>query len=305
MLLAAIALFLLMFVGLWAVIYRLLPPVWRGLTELWASLAQAILRRERFAVWYERGVTRLRPLHPYRTLLLILGAGFVVAAMTGAAFLQLAELMRDQNPQLERLDHAVWRSAREVRSPGATWFFLAFTYLGTGVGLGIVVLTVAIGLVLRGHPRWATFLVITAAGNWLLNDGLKLLFARARPDMADALWRSTSYAFPSGHAMGSVAVFGALAYLSMHASARWRVRSAAVALALCLVGAISLSRIYLGVHWLSDILAGVSAGMVWLATTTAAYEVYRRMRLLRTARAEAGTTPRAASPGAAREPSAG
>jgi undecaprenyl-diphosphatase len=290
MLFAPIALFLLAFLALWAGIYAILPPVWRAFQAAWASLARAILRRQQFAVWYERGTTRLRPLHPYRALLLVLASGFLTAALTGAVFMSLAELMEDGNPVLERVDQAVWNAAREVRSPGATTFFLVFTLLGAGVGLGILVLLIAVVLVARGHPRWATFLVVTATGGGLLNHGLKLVFERNRPDMADALWRSHSYAFPSGHAMGSFVVFGALVYLVMRASASARVRSAAVALALTLTGTISLSRIYLGVHWFSDIVAGLSAGLVWLATTTAVYEVYRRMHLLRTTRAPAGTT---------------
>jgi undecaprenyl-diphosphatase len=295
MLLAAIALFLLAFLVTWAGIYAILPPVWRSVHAGWASLARAILRRQRFAVWYERGTTRLRPLHPYRALLLILAGGFVTAALTGAAFMSLAELMQRGSPLLERVDQAVWRAALTARSDGATTFFLVFTLLGTGVGLGILALMIAVVLVARGHPRWATFLVVTAAGGGVLNHGLKLLFERDRPDMAEALWRSHSYAFPSGHAMGSFVVFGALVYLVMRATASARVRSAAVALALCLTGTISLSRIYLGVHWFSDIVAGLSAGLVWLATTTAVYEVYRRMLLLRTTRAPAGTTTPAAT----------
>ena len=291
MLLASIALFLLTFLGLWAAIYRLLPHAWRGFHAFWAALAQAILRRQRFAVWYKRGSARLEPLHPYRPLVGILAAGFLIAAVTGAAFLSLAELMQAQSPLLERVDHAVWRSSQQFRSPGATTFFLVFTTLGTGIGLGIMVLLIAIALVLRGHGQWAVFLVVTAVGGGLLNQGLKALFARTRPDMAAALWRSTSYAFPSGHAMGSFIVFGALVYLVMRAAPTWRVRSAAVALALCFTGVISLSRLYLGVHWFSDIAAGLTAGVVWLATTTAAYELHRRMGLLRTARATSAERP--------------
>jgi undecaprenyl-diphosphatase len=293
-----ILLFLLAFVALWAGVYRVLPAVWRTARSLWAAAARAILRRQRFAVWYERGTARLRPLHPYRPLLVILAVGLLIAGLTGASFLAVAELMQEKSPQLERWDQAVWRSAHQLRSPGATHFFLVFTLLGTGVGLGLIVLIIAVVLVARGHGRWAGFLVVTALGGWLLNHGLKLLFARARPDMAEALRRSSSYAFPSGHAMVSLIVFGALVYVVIHASASWRVRSAAAALALCLVGAISLSRIYLGVHWLSDIVAGLAAGLVWLATTTVAYEVYRRMRLLRTTRDVPGTTPRASGQGA-------
>jgi undecaprenyl-diphosphatase len=290
MLLASIALFLLVFLATWAVIYRLLPPGWQGMRTLWAGLSRWFLKRQAFSVWYERGVARLQPLHPYRPMLEILGIGFVVAAVTGVAFLYLAELMQANSPWLAQVDQAVWRAGQRVRSPGATTFFLVFTTLGTGVGLGIMVVLIAVALAVFRRFRWAAFLVVTALGAGLLNHGLKALFARARPDMAAALWRSTSYAFPSGHAMGSLVVFGALVYLVMRAVPSWRVRSAAVALALCFVGTISLSRLYLGVHWFSDIVAGVSAGLVWLATTTAAYEVNRRMRHLRGARAAADET---------------
>lgn len=295
MLLAAIALFTLAFLALWAAIYRVLPRAWKGVQSVWGGLARRVLQRQQFARWYERGTTHLRPLHPYRPLLYILAIGFVVSALTGAAFLHLAEAMRDSNSALERVDQTVWRSTNQFRTPGATAFFVAFTYLGTGVGLGILVLIVATFLLIRGHRRWATFLVVTAAGGGLLNHALKVVFARARPDMAEALWRSHSYSFPSGHAMGSLVVFGALVYVVMRASRSWPVRSAAVALGLCFVGAISISRIYLGVHWFSDIVAGLSAGLVWLATTTAAYEVFRRMRPRRAAHEEPGMTPRATS----------
>jgi undecaprenyl-diphosphatase len=300
MLLAAITLFSLAFLGLWAAIYRVLPRAWKGIQAVWGRLARRVLQRQQFAKWYERGTTHLRPLHPYRPLFYILAVGFVVSVLTGATFLYLAEAMRASSPLLERVDHTVWRSAHQFRTPGATAFFVAFTYLGTGVGLGIVVLIVAVGLLIRGHRRWPTLLVVTAAGGGLLNHALKVVFARARPDMAEALWRSHSYSFPSGHAMGSLVVFGALVYLVMRASRSWRIRSAAVALGLCLIGAISVSRIYLGVHWFSDIVAGLSAGLVWLATTTAAYEVFRRMRPRRAAHEERGMTPSATTSEGAR-----
>jgi undecaprenyl-diphosphatase len=299
MLLAAIAVFLLAFLGLWALVYRVLPPAWRGFHAAWAALARRILSRQRFKVWYERGVARLEPLHPYRPVAAILAIGFLTATVTGLAFLHVAEQMQASSSWLEAVDQKVWRSAQQVRSPGATSFFLVFTVLGTGAGLGVMVLLIAIALAVRRRFAWAAFLVVTALGGGLLNQGLKQLFARTRPDMAAALWHSTSYAFPSGHAMGSFVVFGALVYVIMRAQPSWRVRSAAVALALCFIGAISLSRLYLGVHWFSDIVGGLSGGLVWLATTTAAYEVNRRIRLLRGARATSAEAPAAQTAGRA------
>jgi undecaprenyl-diphosphatase len=279
--LALIAIFVLTFFALWAVVYRVLPAAWKKGAALWSAITRAILRRQRFAAWFERGRVRLRPLHPYRPLAAIVVVGFLTAGSTGAAFLGLSELLQEKSPELERIDHVVWRSARSHRSPGATLFFTAFTELGTVAGLSSIVLGSAAFLVTRGRHRWAAYLLVTAAGGWALNQSLKLLFARARPDMAEALRRSHGYAFPSGHAMVSLTVFGALVYLIMRGSWSWRMRSASIALALCLTAAISLSRIYLGVHWVSDIVAGVAAGMVWLATTTGTYEIFRRLRMLR------------------------
>jgi membrane-associated phospholipid phosphatase len=275
---AALALFIGAFLGLWAGLHRLLPAAFRIVEAVLAASFRAILRRRRFAAWYERGSPRLRALRSYWPLGAVLAAGFATAALTGAAFVGLAEMVQGRHPRLELLDQAVWESAARLRSPGATRFFVLLSVLGTGVSLGILVLIVAASLIQRGRKRWAAYLLVTAAGSLGLNLGLKALFARARPDLATALWQAHGYAFPSGHAMDSTAVFGALAYLVLRSLRSRLWRSASVSLAACLVAAISLSRVYLGVHWLSDIVAGMSAGMVWLSTTTGAYEMLRRLR---------------------------
>jgi undecaprenyl-diphosphatase len=85
--------------------------------------------------------------------------------------------------------------------------------------------------------------------------------------------------------MGSTVVFGALAYLVLRAHIRWRWKAAALALATTLVVSVALSRVYLGVHWISDVGAGITAGLLWLTVTTVAYETLRRIYLIRKARA--------------------
>src|SRR5262245_13538203 len=237
------------------------------------------------ASWYERGVARLQPLHPYRSLVLIVAAGFVAAAVTGAVFLELAERMG--GPALQALDHRAWMAAREHRSPAATHFFLAWTWLGMPLGITLVLLPVAFVLAGRRRRFLAYFLLVTTLGGWGLNHVLKVFFSRARPDLSLAVRRASGYSFPSGHAMVSVIAFGALAYVVMRVSDNRRLHSVALALASSIAATISLSRVYLGVHWLSDIAAGVAAGVVWLATTVGAYEVLRRVRAIRGARPEA------------------
>src|SRR5437870_5881144 len=85
----------------------------------------------------------------------------------------------------------------------------------------------------------------------LLLMELKRYFARARPDLAEALRRASGYSFPSGHAMGSTIVFGALGYLALRSQRTWRTKAAALAAAVTLIITIALSRVYLGVHWIS------------------------------------------------------
>jgi undecaprenyl-diphosphatase len=84
--------------------------------------------------------------------------------------------------------------------------------------------------------------------------------------------------------MGATVCFGALSYLAFRAIPNWRERAAAIALCFSMIAAIAASRVYLGVHWISDIGAGIAAGTIWFASTTVAYETFRRIRLIRSLR---------------------
>jgi undecaprenyl-diphosphatase len=156
--------------------------------------------------------------------------------------------------------------------------------------MGAITGIVAIALFIKRRRVWAIYLIVTAGGGALLNLELKRFFARARPDLAEMLRRAQGYSFPSGHAMGSTVVMGALAYLAVLVLKTWRQKSAAMAFATTFVVAVSASRIYLAVHWLSDIVAGVSGGLLWLAATTVGHETFRRIRLIRSLRAKRATT---------------
>ncbi len=95
-----------------------------------------------------------------------------------------------------------------------------------------------------------------------MNMGLKPLFARSRPDLWPTLITETSYSFPSGHALGSTVLYGMIAYLlgrHFPQYQRWFYGAAIV-----LVTLISFSRLYLGVHWPSDVIAGIGIGFLWL-----------------------------------------
>lgn len=184
---------------------------------------------------------------------------------------------------LQALDRGLARRAQGARNEASTRFFLAAAWLGNGVTLGGIVAGVAAVLVARRRYRWVAYLVTTAALGGLLNLALKVHYRRARPELSEAIYRAQGYSFPSGHAMGSVVVFGALTYLALRQFRSWNARAFALSLALCTAAAISASRVYLGVHWLSDITAGAVAGTLWVVTTTASYEGVRRLYALRRA----------------------
>lgn len=223
--------------------------------------------------------------HDYLPVVLVVAAGAVVAMYAGDAFVDLAELVHANNPGLLTIDQTWHDMIVSGRSPGATTFFAAMSVIGGPVCLGLITGVTAGALAVRKHARWAIYLLVTAAGGALLNLELKHYFERARPALAEMLRRAHGYSFPSGHAMGSTVVAGAFTYLAVRVLHTWRQKSAAIAFGITFVAAVAASRVYLGVHWMSDIGAGISAGLLWLATTTVGYEIFRRIRLIRELRA--------------------
>ena len=252
----------------------------------WAILIPAAPVLQRALTWVGSRTARLRYRDYVPVALLLLG-GVFAAIFVGDEFLDLAELVHENSPVLREFDARAHEWARTERTAGATLFFTVMTYVGTPVALGIIVTIVVAVLVARGRFRWAAYLALTSALGSLLVVQLKLYYARARPDLAEALRNAHGYSFPSGHAMGSTIVCLAFAYLALRMKRPWKQRAAAIAGLLTVICAISFSRVYLGVHWISDIGAGVAAGTVWVAVTTVAYEASRRIRAIRAMRAKA------------------
>ncbi len=127
----------------------------------------------------------------------------------------------------------------------------------------VVVIALSFGLLLWRRQRTeATVLTIACLGALVLNQGLKLFFAKPRPQLWTPLIPETSFSFPSGHALGSLVLYGFLAYLlaiEFPKSSHWIYSFTGV-----LVTAIGISRLYLGVHWVTDIVAGYAVGFLWL-----------------------------------------
>jgi undecaprenyl-diphosphatase len=148
--------------------------------------------------------------------------------------------------------------------PSATTAFSAVTMLGSTLVLALVAGVTAAYLVWRGRGRDAALVAVAFAGAQLLTWILKGTFERPRPTFDDPIATAGWFSFPSGHALSSIAVYGTLAYLLAGALRSRRARAAGLAGVALLVAAIGFSRLYLGVHYLTDVLAGYSAGLAWL-----------------------------------------
>ena len=134
------------------------------------------------------------------------------------------------------------------------------TYGGNAIVLGVAVLGAALVLLRRGRMNDAALLVVAFGGAVVVNGALKLLFHRPRPELAFV--HLDTYSFPSGHAAASAATFTAVAWLigRRRTTSMRVVVAVAAAAAICVVG---FSRLYLGAHYLSDVLAGITFGVGW------------------------------------------
>lgn len=278
--LVPILIFLIFYLGVWLIVHYLLHDLFQAGGELLRAFMRWLLRLRFFSGWYEPRRGRFERARDYVPVLIICVLGLLLTALAGDAFLELAENLRANNAAMLGLDHAVHDWVRSLYGTGATRLFVTFTTIGSPISLGLIFVVVEIVLLIRKRFRWAAYLFVTSFGGGLLNLELKRYFARSRPELSEALRQASGYSFPSGHAMGSAVVFSALAYLAVRSLKSWRARSAVIALAISLIAAVSVSRVYLGVHWTSDIAAGVSAGVIWFGATTVAYEATRRIRRL-------------------------
>ena len=196
----------------------------------------------------------------------------VLAVLALFLFGWLAEEVREH--EAIRFDNEVRSGLHAVARPPLTSFLRAVSSLNGPAPMLVYTLAAAALFLCTGHRTSATLMGVTMAGALCLDLVLKLAFHRERPAPYFGLPKPASFSFPSGHALVSLCFYGVAAYLAgAHIESparRLLVRGAGVAMVL-LVG---LSRIYLGVHYPSDVLAGFAAGLVWL---TAIVFAYRRM----------------------------
>jgi len=156
--------------------------------------------------------------------------------------------------------HGYWGSAADN-------VMLFFTTIGEVWVLGPLIAIATYALTRYGRWIDAAGLVLAGLGAGLLNLLLKDIFERARPNLFEGPIHLISYSFPSGHAMGSIATYGMLAFVGARLTNQDPLRYTIVLVAALTVFLIGLSRVYFGVHYPTDVIGGYLAGAIWLAIT--------------------------------------
>ena len=193
-------------------------------------------------------------------MLALIGAIWVITSLAG-------EVLEGDTLEFDKKLLSALRKADDPSQPiGPAWLELAafdLTALGGPTVLGLTVAAVIGYLLLHGLYRHSAFVLLASAGGWLLNGVLKEWFARPRPDIVPHLRDVMSLSFPSGHALTSAAIFLTLGALLMRVAERRLVKFYCMFVAVMATLLVGVTRVYLGVHYPTDVLAGWLIGVSW------------------------------------------
>jgi membrane-associated phospholipid phosphatase len=226
------------------------------------------------------------------------GLGMAMAVLLGLASVAgLWAALTGVGPA--HLDAAVLGETVESRTEPLTAAAVAVTNLGSTVAMAVLAVAVGVWLWFAGRRGDAVLAVAAMSGAALVFRGLKELLDRPRPPLDGRLVHATNESLPSGHATMAVVVIGTLVVLAWPGRTTAG-RAALVAAAALWVGAVGLTRLYLGVHWFSDVVAGWLVGGAWLAVCVAAWSWWRARRLAPQAPAQRPTPAPGRSAGGSR-----
>lgn len=196
----------------------------------------------------------------FLSLSLLLGLGAAIAALIFFSWLTDQVFEGDA----VQFDEATRAAVHQLASPAMTVVMRFFSFVGSTLMLTILTAIVIVWFAMRRWGREAKLFAITMIGGSLLNMTLKLTFKRSRPIPFFDPWPPETYSFPSGHSLMSACFFGALAAILNARIKRKRVRAVVWVLGTLMFLAIGFSRIYLGVHHTTDVIAGFSAALIWI-----------------------------------------
>jgi membrane-associated phospholipid phosphatase len=217
---------------------------------------------------------------PYATLLITLAIGAAIAFALSLLAVGVYDAVTDEDG-ISGIDRPLLDAILTIRSPGADAFITGFTDLAGTIGMPAVAITALLILSIR-RRSWTPVVLIVAAGggSLLMTVAGKILIGRDRPPITDAVPPyEVSASFPSGHTLNAVAILGVIAYLLvLRRHSAWS-RAVIILLAVVATLLVGASRVYLGHHWVTDVIAGWALGAAWLALVITAHRLYLTARL--------------------------
>jgi undecaprenyl-diphosphatase len=271
-LLIAIAALWLLISAFWILIHRHGSALQQGAAGLWTVAARSGAAERLLRVPYVAGTAAgIVRFVRYIGLHALVSVAVAVAAF--AAFVEIAEEI-GLDEEMAHFDQALAQSLHDHLGRDVLGFFATITHLGDFAFMVWLVALVAIVLCIRREWQLAIAWVIATSLGGVLNAILKSLFERARPLHDHGLAVATGWSFPSGHASGSMIVYGLLGYLLVRRyPRRWHIPIALATATLIVV--IGSSRVILQVHYFGDVLAGYASAAAWLAMWVAGLEAAR------------------------------
>jgi undecaprenyl-diphosphatase len=203
-------------------------------------------------------------------------AGLIIFATMTLTLWQISQNISNRHP-LRDTDAQLSSWLHSQAKPSLTSVMFVVTSFGSSWLVSFIVVPFGVYLILRRRFYWFSAFVLSVYGGMLLNRILKYEFQRTRPHFDDPILSLTSYSFPSGHTMTATVVYGVLAAYFFTTTKDWRGRMFIICSATFLILLVAFSRIYLGVHYLSDVLGAMAEGVAWLALClTVVYSFWRR-----------------------------
>jgi undecaprenyl-diphosphatase len=199
-------------------------------------------------------------------------AGVLFALASAVVFGFLGEEVQDQEPI--PVDTGTNQLLHGFASPALDTAMTLASFVGSAWFVIPLLVLVLIVLLRRRRLAEAIFLPLVYAGSGLLNFILKLVFHRARPVLPWSPGSANDYSYPSGHAMNSLVFYLGLALVTWMVFGR-RVGVAVLAVGLVIVALVGTSRVYLGYHYVSDVIGGYAAGLLWLLLAAAVFRAFR------------------------------
>lgn len=205
---------------------------------------------------------------------LIRVGGILLAAFALWVFAQIADEVLEKESYA--LDTSILLAIRRIHTTLLDQAMMGITFIGDPSIVLVICLGIGIWLLKLGRRSSAVTLLVAALGAIGLNVLLKHWFGRARPALWNRIVDVGKYSFPSGHAMVSLVIYGLIGYILTTKFPQHR--RLIISLTVILIAAIGFSRLYLGVHWPTDVAAGYAAGLVWLIACIMSLRVWRNYR---------------------------